>query len=239
MCVPAFNEEDLIESFLRKSAREIAAVADDWEIVLVDDGSTDRTVEIARRVAVEIPQIHIIPLGRNLGTGASVIPALQGATKEIVFNNTVDAFFDTSELGRLLPHLEGADVLSGYRTDLSANNPYQKALTLGNYLLIRFLFDLPLHAYQTLQFHRRPFFDEIEMEARSSFLSPELLYKAKLLGRKIVEVPITFHPRKGGVAKGGRLTHVLRSVSEILRFWWRWRVRGQIRLVSAKPAARP
>ena len=235
MAVPAFNEEEILEGFLRKSAADLAAVADDWEIVLVDDGSTDRTLEIARLLAQEFPQIRVIPLERNRGTGASVIPAFLGATKDIVFNNTVDAFFDTSELPRLLPFLDQGDVLSGYRTDLSANNPYQKLLTLGNYLLIRFLFDMPLKAYQTLQFHRRDFFHLIEIEARSSFLSPELLYKAKRLGRTVVEVPITFHPRRGGVAKGGRLVHVVRSVREILRFWFRWRVRGRIRLSA--PAA--
>jgi glycosyltransferase involved in cell wall biosynthesis len=233
MVVPAFNEEQILDGFLRKSAVDLAAVSGDWEIVLVDDGSTDQTLEIARRVSREIPQVRVIPLGRNLGTGANFVPAFLNATKQIVFNNTVDAFFDTSELPHLLPFLDQADVVSGYRTDLKANNPYQKLLTLGNYVLIRFLFDMPLKAYQTLQFHRREFFHQIEMEARSSFLSPELLYKAKRLGKTIVEVPITFHPRRGGVAKGGRLIHVIRSVREILRFWFRWRVRRRIRLTPS------
>jgi len=234
MAVPAYNEEVLVEGFLRKSAADLAAVANDWEIVLVDDGSTDRTLEIAERVAREIPQVKVIPLARNLGTGASVIPAFLNATKQIVFNNTVDAFFDTSELPRLVSHLEEADVVSGYRTDLKANNPYQKLLTFGNYFLIRLLFNMPLKAYQTLQFHRREFFHEIEIESRSSFLSPELLYKAKRLGKRVLEVPITFHPRKAGVAKGGKLKHVFRSVTEILRFFFRWRVLGRIRLSTSR-----
>jgi hypothetical protein len=106
-----------------------------------------------------------------------------------------------------------------------------------NRSLIRVLFGLPLQAFQTLQFHRRAYFDRIEMEARSSFLSPELLYKAHLLGLSIGEVEIVFHPRRAGTAKGGRLHHVLRSLSDILGFWLRWRVLGKAR-VHAAPVAR-
>lgn len=220
----AFNERELIEEFLHKSARDLAAVTDDWEIILVNDGSTDGTLELACATAAKNPRIRVLDLGRNLGTGSCYIPGFYAASREIVFNNTVDAFFDTAELPRMLPLLREFDVLSGYRSDLKANNLYQKLLTVVNYRLIRLLFGLPLRAFQTLQFHRRAFFDEIEMEARSSFLSPELLFKASRLGRRIGEVPIVFHARKAGTAKGGRLVHVLRSVRNILHFWWRWRV---------------
>lgn len=232
----AFNEKELVETFLRKSARDLAAVTDDWEIVLVNDGSTDGTLEIAQRVAREIPQLRVLDLGRNLGTGSCYIPGFYAARKEIVFNNTVDAFFDTGELPRILPLLREYDCLSGYRSDLKANNLYQKLLTLVNYSLIRILFGMPLKAFQTLQFHRRAFFDQIEMEARSSFLSPELLYKAQRLGKRIGEVMITFHARKAGTAKGGKLKHVARSLKDILGFWVRWRV---LRRVVLRPEPVP
>jgi len=238
MVVPALNEELLLEEFLRKSVADLRRVADDFEILLVDDGSTDRTLAIAKELAREIPELRILSFGRNLGTGKNIVPAYQEATKEIVFNNTVDAFFDTGDLPHILPHLEHFDAVSGYRTDLKANNLYQKALTTGNRLLIRLLFGMPFRAFQTLQFHRRGFLQQIELEAASSFLSPELLYKAWRSGKTVKEIPVTFHPRTRGKAKGGKPIHVLRSLCDIFRFWFQWVVlrRGD---ASGEPRQNP
>ena len=222
MVVPALNEDELVDEFLEKSIRDLSAVTNDWEIVFVDDGSTDKTVEYAQAWANKYPQVNIISLGRNLGNGANVEVGFQHATKEVVFNNTVDAFFNTEDLEWIVPHLEQYDSISGYRSDLSANNPYQKLLTLGNLTLIRTLFPLKLKAYQTVQFHRRSLFEQIQIEGRSSFVSPELLIKAHYLGYSIGEVEVKFHPRLKGTAKGGGLKHVVRTFRDMMKFWFKW-----------------
>jgi len=229
MVVPALNEEDLLEDFIRKSVKDLSQVADDFEIILINDGSTDKTLEIANKLTKEFKQLKIIDLGRNFGTGASIIPGFKSASKDIVFNNTVDAFFDTKDLPELLPYLENFDVVSGYRSDLKANNFYQKILTICNYNLIKLLFGLNLKAFQTLQFHRNSFFKEVNIEARSSFLSPELLIKANNMGKSIKEVEIVFHARKKGESKGGRPYQVIRSISDILKFWFLWNILKKIK----------
>ena len=228
MVVPALNEEELIDDFFQKSVRDLAAVTDDWEIVFVDDGSTDRTLELAQAWAAREPRIVIVSLSENLGNGANVEVGFQHAGKEVVFNNTVDAFFNTEDLVWIVPLLEKYDAISGYRSDLSANNLYQKLLTLGNLTLIRLLFPLKLKAYQTVQFHRRSLFERITIEGRSSFVSPELLMKAHFLGYSIGEVEVNFHPRVRGTAKGGSLKHVFRTFRDILKFWFRWVVLKQL-----------
>ena len=222
MVVPALNEEELVDEFMEKSIRDMSAVTDDWEIVFVDDGSTDKTLEYAQNWAEKYEQIKVVTLGRNLGNGANVEVGFQHATKEVVFNNTVDAFFNTEDLSWIVPYLDQYDSISGYRSDLSANNIYQKILTLGNLTLIRTLFPLKLKAYQTVQFHRRSLFEQIEIEGRSSFVSPELLIKAHYLGYSIGEVEVKFHPRLKGTAKGGGLKHVTRTFRDMIRFWFRW-----------------
>lgn len=223
MVVPALNEEELVDEFMEKSMRDLSAVAEDWEIVFVDDGSTDRTLEYANAWATRFPeQVKVVSLGRNLGNGANVEVGFQHATKEIVFNNTVDAFFNTEDLTWILPHLNTYDSISGCRSDLSANNFYQKVLTMGNLTLIRTLFPLKLRAYQTVQFHRRSLFEQIRIEGRSSFVSPELLIKAHYLGYSIGEVEVTFHPRLKGTAKGGGVKHILRTFRDIFTFWFKW-----------------
>lgn len=227
MVVPALNEEELVDEFLEKSIRDLKAVTDDWEIVFVDDGSTDKTLEYAQAWADKYDRIQVVSIGRNLGNGANVEVGFRHATKEVVFNNTVDAFFNTEDLEWVVPYLDQYDSISGYRSDLSANNPYQKLLTLGNLTLIRTLFPLKLKAYQTVQFHRKSLFDQIRIEGRSSFVSPELLIKAHYLGYSIGEVEVKFHPRMKGTAKGGGLKHVVRTFKDMMTFWFKWVVQKQ------------
>jgi hypothetical protein len=93
--------------------------------------------------------------------------------------------------------------------------------------LIRTLFPLKLRAYQTVQFDRRSLFEQIRIEGRSSFVSPELLIKAHYLGYSIGEVEVTFHPRQKGTAKGGGVKHILRTFRDIFRFWFKWVVLKQ------------
>lgn len=222
MLVPAYNEEELLEPFIRKSMHDLAKVADDFEIVLVNDGSTDNTLKVAQKLATDFSNLRIINLDKNLGTGKSILPAFAAASKEIVFINTVDAFFNTEDLPLLLEPLENYDVVSGYRSDLSANSLYQKILTVGNYTLVRLLFCLRLKAYQTVQFHRKLFLDSISIEAKSSFISPELLLKAHKVGKSIKEVKIKYHPRSAGKAKGGNIKTIWMTLKDILRLWFQW-----------------
>ena len=227
MVVCGLNEEELIVEFLEKSIADLKAVCDDWEIVFLNDGSTDRTSELAHAVAAGEPRVRIIDSPHNLGTGANVAVAYQHARKDIVFNNTVDAFFDTADLVWILPHLRKFDSISGCRTDLKANNGYQKLLTTVNRGLISLLFPVKLKAYQTVQFHPIELFRQITIEGRSSFVSPELLIKAHTLGYRIGEVDVVFHGRTKGTAKGGGFRSVARSLRDIFKFWLRWVVLGR------------
>lgn len=224
MIVPAYNEEELLEFFVRKSVRDLSKGCKDFEILLVDDGSTDRTGVIADQLAEEFPQVRVLHLGRNYGVGYNFIESYGLATKDYIFWNTVDGFFDTADLHVLARHLETHDIVSGYRTNLKANNFYQKLLTLGNFYLVRILYSLNLKAFQTVQLHPRSYMHSIKIEGRSSFIAPELLYKAQALGLKIKEVPITFHPRQAGVAKGGKPRFVMHSVRDVLKHFVLWRI---------------
>lgn len=222
MVVPVFNEEELLEDFVRKSVSDLSRVSKDFEIILIDDGSTDRSREIEKRLAEEFPQIKLIFGDKNRGS-ACMVAGYQSAVKEIVFNNTVDAQFHTDELPLIIPHLEGVDCVSCYRTNLKANTLKQKILTMGNVTLIKLLFPMiKLKAYQTMQFHRRDFFQKINIRGRSLFIAPEMLFKEISLGRILKEVPFTFYPRAKGKSKGGRLIRILETFRDIFKFWFLW-----------------
>lgn len=222
MVVPAYNEDELLEVFVRKSMVDLSKITDDFEIILVNDGSTDRTPEIAGRLTKEFKNLRVINLEKNSGVGVATKTGLMAASKEIVFNNTVDAFFNMEDLPLLLKYLPDYDIVSGYRTNLKSNNIYGKLLTLGNYYLIRLLFGLNLKAFQTVQFFRNSFLQSIKIEADSTFMAPELLIKAHNLGKSIKEVGIEYQPRRAGKGKCGNPKNILRTIKDIFKFWFSW-----------------
>ncbi|KKS34886.1 MAG: Glycosyltransferase [Parcubacteria group bacterium GW2011_GWC2_42_12] len=225
LVIPAFNEEELLAGIIRESAVELSKVSDDFEIILVNDGSTDRTGQIAQKLAEEFKFLKIVNLEKNRGVGEATIAGLLAAQKEIIFNNTVDAFFNIKELPRFLPYFASYDIVSGYRTNLKSNSIYGKILTIGNFRLIKFLFPRPkLRAYQTVQFIKNEVIKKIKIEAETTFIAPEILIKADHFGYKIKELGTEYQKRKAGEGKCGKPKFVIRSFYDILRCWFKWKI---------------
>lgn len=218
LVVPTYNEEKLLENFIRKSMSDLAKVTKDFEIVVVNDGSTDGTLEVARRLANEFGNLKIINLKKNYGVGAATKIGLKSASKEFVVNNSVDAFWDTNDLPLLTKYLAHFDFISGYRTNLKANGLYSKFLTLANYYLIRLLFGLNFKSFQTVQLFPRELLRSIEIHSSGTFMPPELLIKAHRLGKSIKEVPLEYHSRMLGKGKCGSPRNILKTFKEIFRF---------------------
>jgi glycosyltransferase involved in cell wall biosynthesis len=225
----------------------LSQTVEDYEIVVVDDCSTDRTPGIVQDLMRRIPQIRYFRNTRNLNVGLSFRRAVACAEKEFLFWQTVDWAYDISLLRAHLEFLRTHDVVAGVRrSPVQAADRYLKPFmglfkllhikhltrrsdTLGkavisvvNYMLIRVLFQLPLSDYQNVCFLRTRLIQSIHYESRSSFANPEGLLKAYWKGASIVEVPISFLPRQKGEAKGTRAKAVLNSVWDILRLWCRW-----------------
>ena len=145
------------------------------------------------------------------------------ASKEYVAWATVDSFYDTQILPDLMAHLDQHSAISAYRNDLSGNPPMRRVQTIVNILVMRLLFPrFHFKAYHTLQIHRVDFIRAIQIEAVTSFICSELLFKAASLGLSIKELGIDYQPRKKGKATGGNPKLIIRYLREVLRFWLRW-----------------
>jgi len=222
--VPVLNEEQLLPSFLEKTHADLCALGSAWELILINDGSSDGSLDIMRRFARETPGVRVLDLERNYGPGANIHQAYREAQMEFVTYATVDGFYDTVELPGLLRHLHEYDGISAYRTDLSAHPPLRRVQTLLNVGVQHVLFPrtLRFRAYHTLQIHRTDFVQAIELEAGSPFLCTELLFKACALGLRIKEVPIPYLPRTQGKATGGSPKLIYRHLKDVSRFWFKW-----------------
>jgi len=248
----AYNEEDGLGDFLERATRLMESACEDYEIVLIDDGSTDRTYEIARAFQEKNPRLRIYQNERNLNVGISSRRAIQRASKEFLFWQTADWGYDISSLRVFLEYLKEYDIVQGVRRRpvqvrmrlfkpvaallklfglkhlTRRSDTVQKALvSVINYMLIRVLFRVPLSDYQNVTFYPTGWIQSINYEARSSFANPEALIKSYWRGMSFKEVPINFMPRRKGQGKGTKITAIHASVQDILTLWFKWVVLGR------------
>jgi len=222
LCAWACNEESIVDEFVRKTAADLARVADDYELIVVDDGSTDGTLARLRALQQTTPSLRIASHGRNRGYGACFRTTLGMATKDVVLWNTVDMFYDTAQLPAFLAELDRFDLIQGVRTDLDANPAGRKLTTTVNYWLIRALFRIRMSEFQNVKVFRRTLMDRIRLEARSGFVNAEIGIKAYYLGARIKEVEMKFHPRRGGDSKGAPASLLVQTIIDIFRLWFQW-----------------
>ncbi len=243
----AYNEEILIAGYLRRANDLLRRTVEDYEIVVVDDGSTDRTPAILKELAQEIPSLRVVTNETNRNVAYSCRRAIMAASKEYLMWQTVDWSYDISMLRAFLELLKRHDVVAGVRRApvQQANRLHRvvggllrlfgikhitrrsdtipKALvSVINYLLVRALFRVPLSDFQNMCIYPTGLIKSMEKEADSSFLNPEMLMKAYWSGYSIVEVPISFIPRQAGQAKGTQFKAIRASVRDIFRLWVKW-----------------
>jgi glycosyltransferase involved in cell wall biosynthesis len=229
----ALNEEESLGAYIDRAGAFLAALTDDYELILIDDGSTDRTWAIAQDYQRTRPWLKTYKNERNRGAGYNTKRAVSLATKDYVFWQTVDWSYDIRHLAMALPRLKDVDVLQGARTDAltlhglldrRSDTAYKGLVSLVNYWLIRLLFRLPISDYQNVTVYPRPLIQSIQLESESSFTNPECLLKVWWRGARFQEVPVPFVKREKGVSKGTRPRAVLAAIGDILYWWSQWRV---------------
>lgn len=248
----AYNEEDSILEYLEKAVRLMDETVLDYEIVLIEDGSTDRTYEIASEFQKTHPRLKIFRNECNLNVGISTRRAIQNASKEFLFWETIDWCYDISNLRNFLEHLKTYDIVQGVRRKPVAvkigflkpvalifklfgikhltkrSDTVSKAIiSVINYILIRVLYGVPLSDFQNVTFYPTKWIQSIKYEAVSSFANPEGLIKSYWNGMSIKEVPISFIPRSKGEAKGTRPKAIKESVKDVFGLWFKWIIMGR------------
>ncbi len=252
----AYNEEELIEGFLQRSVELLDRTVTDWEIVLVDDCSTDRTNEIVRAFAATEPRVRIVRHERNLNVGMACRTAIAQACKEFLFWQTVDWSYDISKLRVFLELLMYFDAVQGirpvpirllsyipvlrsiYRVGRRSDSLFKAIISLGNYYVLTILFGARFNDFQNVTFYRTRAVQSLSIVGRTSFVNPELLLKSYYNGTRFIEVPIRFIPREKGIAKGTRLTVVARSVLDTTRNWIAWGARHRLGRSPHQPIRR-
>lgn len=234
------NEAELLEPFLDRAFSLLESVATDYEVVFVDDGSTDATPEILTAYAAKEPRLRIVRHDRNYNVGIACRTAVANARKEFLFWQTVDWSYDIRKLRVFLQLLKHFDIVQGvrpvpirllsyipiirsiYRVKRRSDTLRKAIISLGNYYTLRLLYGAKFHDFQNVTFYPTKLAQSLPIVGRTSFVNPELLIKSHARGARIIEVPIRFLPRASGKAKGTSLRTVARSTLDILRNWISW-----------------
>ncbi len=182
----ALDEEEAIGSYIERAGAVLAAVTNDYELILIDDGSVDRSWQIMVDCQRTRPWLRAYKNDRNRGSGYNTKRAISLATKDYVFWQTVDWAYDIRHLAGMLSELGSVDVLQGVRVETTSarrmierrsDSAYKGLVSVVNYRLIRMLFRLPLRDYQNVTVYPRALIQSVHLESESAFTNPECLLK--------------------------------------------------------------
>jgi glycosyltransferase involved in cell wall biosynthesis len=240
MVFPAWNEEEMLD-------RTVAAAVDigdrlvgdgtlaDYEIVLVDDGSTDHTPELVEKLAADDRHVRPVHHDQNRGLGASIRSGFHTAAGDVVLYTDADLPFDLVELHKALRlmRLYEADIVSMYRLDRTGEGPKRFIFSHIYNWLVRYSLDLRVRDVNFAgKLIRRDVLDHLALQSEGSFLDAELMAKAERLGFTIVQFGVDYFPRTRGtstLASGNVIAGILRDL-------FRWR--HELRQIEPLPGRR-
>lgn len=218
---PFWNEEENIEQVVKNGVSIAKKVAKKWEIIIVDDGSSDRTLQLAKKLEVQLPNIRVVSHVPNRGYGAALKDGFSHARYERIVFTDGDGQFDFSEVTKFLDKISGVDMVIGYRKkrhDHPFRHLLMNLLKVWDLLLFGFYFKDIDCGFK--MFTRETLDAIIPLQSEGAMITSEILAKAKRLGLRIVQVEVTHYPRVYGNQSGGNLRVVLRAVRESLLLWY-------------------
>lgn len=221
--LPAYNEEANIEEAVRDADAACREFCSSWEVVVVDDGSRDRTPEILERLRSEIPALKVIRVEPNRGYTNALRTGFLASTKPWVFYTDADNQFDPREVARFLAIRNESDLVIGYR--VARKDGWLRLLLSRGYNNLQKLI-LGISARDincAFKLFRRRFFDIAPIESDGFLVDAELLVRARLLGLRVRELPVGHRPRAAGTTTVGWKT-IPATLRDMVRF--RRKLRG-------------
>jgi glycosyltransferase involved in cell wall biosynthesis len=200
---PLFNEEDYVVRACEAAKDALGPITDDYEIILVNDASTDRTREIVESLRATDPHVKAVHNAVNLKLGGTLRAGYAVATKDLVLYTDADLPFDLQEVRRAVRLLEvqKADVVSAYRFDRTSEGLLRTVYSFFYNSLVRALFGLAIKDVNfSFKLFKRELLEKFTLKSDGSFIDVEFLCRARKAGAHIIQIGVDYFPRSRGIS---------------------------------------
>ena len=218
---PAYNDAATISSMVIATLLTLPKVTDDYEVIVVNDGSPDHTGEMLGELARVYPEVRIITHEKNRGYGGALRSGFSAATKSWIFYTDGDAQYDPRELPRLVAAVTGdCDVVNGYK--IERFDPLHRVVIGRLYHhIVRLLFGFRLRDVDCdYRLIRRAVFDKVSLDSTSGTICLELVKKLQDLGFRFKEVPVHHYHRAHGKSQFFNFPRLIKTAKQLMGLWW-------------------
>ncbi len=213
--LPCFNEADNVADAVRAATRAARRCASSYEVIVIDDGSSDDTARITGELAVHDPNVRLVVHPENLGYGAALRSGIEAARMPWVLLTDADLQFDLGELENFLPAARNADLVAGWRI-LRQDPAHRRANAAAWNWLVRRVVGVPVRDVDcAFKLIRRDMLDNIELVSGGAMLSTELVMRLHAAGARIEEIGVHHRPRVAGEQTGANPRVIARAFREL------------------------
>lgn len=222
---PCYNEQDNIVRAFEQALSALEELGVDFEVIIVNDGSSDSTGQIVDKIAQSSTRVKVIHHPKNRGYGAALHSGFKEASKELVFYTDGDGQFDIKELPGLMPLIGEYDIVSCYRLNRQ-DNLLRKINGWCWTKLVRLFFGIKIKDINcAFKLYRRNIFDKIVLVSTGALIDTEILAKATRMGCRITQTGVHHYPRMAGSSTGANLRVILCAFRELFKL--HRQIRGQ------------
>ncbi len=212
---PCYDEQENVGRTVEKAIMVLEKLNADFDVTIVDDGSSDDTGRIADEIAGRDDRVKVVHHRHNLGYGAALRSGFEAATKELVFYTDGDGQFDMSEMPPLLELMDQYDIVSGYRLDRK-DSVMRKINGWCWTKLVCLLFGLKIRDIDcAFKLYKREIFDNMELSSTGALIDTEILARAARKDYRITQKGVHHYPRTAGEQSGANLRVILRAFGEL------------------------
>lgn len=218
---PFWNEEKNVEPVVSKAAAIAGEFAHEWEILIIDDGSSDGTLKAAEVLAAKNHKIRVISHSPNRGYGAALKEGFDNAKYDFVVFTDGDGQFDFGECVKFVENIEEVDMVIGYRKkrrDTISRDILMRLLKIWDYIFFRFWFKDIDCGFK--MFKKEALSEIMPLRSEGAMITTEILAKAVRKKLKIKQVEVEHYPRQFGKQTGANIAVVVRAILETLILWF-------------------